>query len=1105
MPNEIETMETLAQGRHRVVYSGQDWTMNRSVSIITLREEYQNHPQLQNQLIEEARFLGNLPYDGFLNVFELDLAQHRVITDYMPGSVARLIQEGPILSDRVRSLLRQTLHALHWLHTHPRYLYGEIRPSKLLYNTRGQIKLGLFGGLSLDAIDTAQVPEDPKYTAPESVDKKFGPIGPQLDLYCLGFTALEALVGPGFDRQFSIVADNDRLASTGWLRWHVSSAACKSVQQFIPQAPADLVRVIDAMVTKQVSGRPRDAHAALSMLAPGPAISLITGEATMQNGSQEPPAPLLASNEPAHVLTGKPPSDKVSPGKPLTGPEHDTHVDLDLPPVQPARPMPPIASDPIPAPKPSVKPPVPPTSNPFAVPADKHASPQPDRPPRRSSPLLWIAGLAVAAMLLLAGGLAGAFGLGLLQLGPPSRPMQTVAFTYNPPTPAVEVYEDGKRLKADAAGAYVLQQGSHKLTFQAGEQKVGHQVEVTSSSREITIQLPTPPVVQTLVQPDPVVEPQPIPPADGHMYGVIKPVDAQVELLSGKAEIPPPVDGKLQIPFAGSERGKTFRVAIRHPHYETLEADWIAGDNATPDEPHQFALRPYLQVEPATAQVQVRGEALTADEKGRYLLPDAGVSYPLAIAAKGYQPWEVNACDDGVLAGSDFLVKLQTDQDYYFEQGKAALQQGNGELALQQFARVIAIVPQYPAIDYFQGAARFLTAQTTAQWEAVISDHTRYLSLPDPSEHRADALYQRGQAWVQLNQIDRALADLEAAYEIRPRLAMRALLDDLNLQREAQRALAAAAAAAAAERDAVKDFDGKKQLAANAPVSVPPPPRRELSLQDISLFQMKPQWKEQHLTLIANLPDEPPGPLHLMDWRRNEEAADKVAIRIQKNQVEFEADSVDLAAALLPGTRTLLFGPTPQDAAFQLDLPPLKIVAVDKGEGGRPGEVPVLILLEGLLPGFQLLAKGDASDPADAGEPRFSVPVEDVPPRGFTAPVEKERERHRITLFLPPPKNPQAVVNYTFAILNLDGSRSRVLRVTRRGDKLDDTITESKPAAIRPPFDVAAWQKLLDAQDAADAARPRPKPRGLDAKIEGKEPGQPAPQERQSSTPRQPT
>src|SRR5947209_7738179 len=118
--------------------------------------------------------------------------------ELMQGSLADKLAEGSLPADLVRSALRQALGGLAALHA-SRKFHGDVRPANLLFNDQGRIKLSDSAGIALGG-EVLRPTGSSKYLAPELLNPTFGEVGVAVDLYCLGFTALELLKGPAFDK-----------------------------------------------------------------------------------------------------------------------------------------------------------------------------------------------------------------------------------------------------------------------------------------------------------------------------------------------------------------------------------------------------------------------------------------------------------------------------------------------------------------------------------------------------------------------------------------------------------------------------------------------------------------------------------------------------------------------------------------------------------------------------------------------------------------------------------------------------------------------------------------------------------------------------------------
>jgi tetratricopeptide (TPR) repeat protein/serine/threonine protein kinase len=194
------------------------------------------------------------------------------------GNLATLIAQGPLPPDLVRSVVRQVLAALTRLHQNNR-IHGGVRPANIHMDAQGNVKLSEpSASLPEREHGSASVPDrassPAKYLAPELLKPEFGAVGPALDLYCLGFTALELLKGPAFDALFPGVGPDDIDVEIAWTRWHSSPhETLPSAGRLIPDLPKDLADLLDRLLKKNVADRYPSARAAMSDLDEEPAIA----------------------------------------------------------------------------------------------------------------------------------------------------------------------------------------------------------------------------------------------------------------------------------------------------------------------------------------------------------------------------------------------------------------------------------------------------------------------------------------------------------------------------------------------------------------------------------------------------------------------------------------------------------------------------------------------------------------------------------------------------------------------------------------------------------------------------------------------------------------
>ncbi len=186
-------------------------------------------------------------------------------------------------------------------------MHGTVRPTNLLFNDMGRVKLSEFEQTAVGG--ELRVPTgSKKYLAPELIKPEFGVFGPATDLYCLGFTALELLKGPQFESLFPGTGKGAIDADIAWLRWHSSPEHLQSTKKLVKGIPDDLADVLDRMLKKRVADRAQTAQEVLTELADRPLVP-VPVESDEEAGAQTSDRPL----EPGKVR-------ELAPGQPVALP-----------------------------------------------------------------------------------------------------------------------------------------------------------------------------------------------------------------------------------------------------------------------------------------------------------------------------------------------------------------------------------------------------------------------------------------------------------------------------------------------------------------------------------------------------------------------------------------------------------------------------------------------------------------------------------------------------------------------------------------------------------------------------------------------------------------
>jgi serine/threonine protein kinase/tetratricopeptide (TPR) repeat protein len=263
---DYELYEEIGRSERTIVHRARDMNSQQQVAIKEIIETLRDDPDAQRDLALTLGFHANLDqYDHVVQVRTLIKEKNWLVMDYCETNLAARLKESPkgIPEDEVRIYLREALEGLESLHANDRY-HGNLKPSNLLIH-RGRLKLGDSTGLVVDGV--ARPPHgSKKYSAPELVGD-FGDVGPWTDLYLIGFTTLELLVGARFDNQFKGTSANSADPETGWAMLHGSAGeGVQSVERIVPGLADDLHQVLNRLLKKDPSERFGSAVMALQML-----------------------------------------------------------------------------------------------------------------------------------------------------------------------------------------------------------------------------------------------------------------------------------------------------------------------------------------------------------------------------------------------------------------------------------------------------------------------------------------------------------------------------------------------------------------------------------------------------------------------------------------------------------------------------------------------------------------------------------------------------------------------------------------------------------------------------------------------------------------------
>jgi serine/threonine protein kinase len=255
LKDRYQIEETIGKGGMAFVYRARDLTLERTIAIKILRQDYSADQAFREHFHQEAKAAANLSHPNIVTIhdFGYDAERLFIIMEYVPGKDLKQIldKHGKIEIRESTELMSQACAGVGYAHR-AGLVHCDIKPQNLIINPEGRLKVLDFGiARALASIHPEEKTEivwgSPHYFSPEQAAGKAP--SPASDVYSLGVIMYEMLTG-----KLPFTAPS----SSELARMHREDLP-PSPRQLNPEIPVNLENVLLKVLAKEPAARYRTA------------------------------------------------------------------------------------------------------------------------------------------------------------------------------------------------------------------------------------------------------------------------------------------------------------------------------------------------------------------------------------------------------------------------------------------------------------------------------------------------------------------------------------------------------------------------------------------------------------------------------------------------------------------------------------------------------------------------------------------------------------------------------------------------------------------------------------------------------------------------------
>lgn len=206
--------ELLGTGGIGDVYRAYDPVHERRVVVKIISPSLTYNVPLAQQIQMDAKVVSRLNHPNIVQIYDVVWEENvlYIVMEYLTGGTLaeRFLRREPLHPEYVIDVLTQVASGLDYAH-HDSLIHRNLKPSNILFDTHGQVRLSDFG--LLKDVDNSMVTSSgrilstPLYLAPEQIEGEIPT--PQTDIYALGVICYQMLAGkPPFQGTRTAILSN---------------------------------------------------------------------------------------------------------------------------------------------------------------------------------------------------------------------------------------------------------------------------------------------------------------------------------------------------------------------------------------------------------------------------------------------------------------------------------------------------------------------------------------------------------------------------------------------------------------------------------------------------------------------------------------------------------------------------------------------------------------------------------------------------------------------------------------------------------------------------------------------------------------------------------